>query len=174
MQNNLLGLGIPLERPDPSGKFGLQGGCALDFRFIYMRLLDHNSWTQQVNVAMTGLAQITGNRQMRASAERSVKEAKSVKALTTVGLIFIPLGYVAALFGMTAPFSPDGEKFGTTFAIAIPLVAVVLLSYYILNLGYDQSGMWSWNEFLKRLPFTSRHIRLRTGSVEPNRDVELN
>ena len=134
-----------------------------DFRFLHDQVMDLRHDVEMLNTAITGLASIAGNRQAFREQQlsldatrRSIREAKSARTLTLVGLIFIPLAYTASLFSMAEPYGPGNEKFGIYFAISLPLIAAVMLMYYILDLGYTGDGThWSFNNLVK-------HIRDRT------------
>lgn len=65
-----------------------------DFQFLYARFKDIRHRAEMLNSAVTGLASMSGNRQALQEQELSLREAKSTKALTLLGLIFIPLAYV--------------------------------------------------------------------------------
>lgn len=44
--------------------------------------------------------------------ERTIREAKSVKALTILGVVFVSLAYVATLFSMSDLYGPGEQFFG--------------------------------------------------------------
>ena len=122
--------GIPLEdRPDAAScavPSPLQqkstipwDDCTADFQVLRMRLADVRRRTELLNAAIMGLASISGNQQ-------ALREARGTKALTLVGLVFIPLAYTATLFSMTEPFDPGGERFWVYFAVSLPLILCVL------------------------------------------------
>ena len=71
------------------------------------------------------------------AAERSIREAKSVKALTILGIVFIRLAFVASLFSMSDPFRPGGRLFWMYFVVTLPLLRLIVLGYRILELGYS-------------------------------------
>lgn len=173
LENNLITLGIAFQNPDTSKPFTLEEGCAIDFRGAFRHLTRHYERIQKLNASMTGLAQIAGNEQSSIIARRSVREAKTVKALAIVGLIFIPLGYISTLFSMEGEYAPGGENFRQTWAVALPLVAIVVLSYYVLDLGYDFDGDWSWKTFRGNIPFVKRIYAWFRPNQAREDDVEM-
>jgi hypothetical protein len=91
LQDILTSFGISMQKPDVSRARSLSDDCSKDFQFIYMHLKKHYHRAEQLNIAMTGLAGIGGNKQasreqelMNAAAKRSVREAKSFKTLTII------------------------------------------------------------------------------------------
>ena len=94
-----------------------EGGIA-DFQFLRLRFKEISERAKALNGSIAALAGLTNNRQaMEAqelalkAAERLIREAKSVKALTVLGIVFIPLVFVASLFSMSDPFRPGGRLF---------------------------------------------------------------
>lgn len=130
-----------------------------DFQFLLMRFRELRHRTECLNAAVTGLAGITGNRQAYkeqqlalSTARRSIREAKSSKAVTLLGLIFIPLAYTSSVFSMTEPYGPGGDLFWQYFAASLPLILVVLAAYYVLDFGYTDDGTaWSMETFLRTM-----------------------
>ena len=99
MEDTLLSLGFPLE-----GKleaFSRQRAASWmdyekDFQYVYFRCKILKERADNLMSAMTGLASIAGNRQ-------NLEEAKRVKRLNLLALLFIPLAYTSNLFSMQAP-----------------------------------------------------------------------
>ncbi|KAL8418985.1 hypothetical protein RB594_002263 [Gaeumannomyces avenae] len=199
----MMQLGIPLEPPDlssppppppPAGPGG-GGGCqrrrdqelsrwldpTLDFQFLHLRFSELRRRVECLNGAVTGLASITGNRQAHreqqlalATARRSMREANRTKAVTLVGLVFIPLAYVSSLFSMTDPYAPGGQDFKLYWVVSLPLIVLVLGTYYVLDLGYtDDDGdegrgsTWSLRVFLAAMRVKLRwaHPRREGGAM---------
>ncbi|PKS05754.1 hypothetical protein jhhlp_007583 [Lomentospora prolificans] len=134
-------------RPDPSWQ-----DCEADFQFLLHRLRELRHRTASLNAAVTGLAGITGNRMSYKEQQRSIREAKSTKAITLIGLIFIPLAYTSSVFSMTEPYAPGQELFWVYFAASAPLILLVVLGYYILDYGYSAgSAAWSIYHVMSRL-----------------------
>ncbi|KAF5964082.1 hypothetical protein FBULB1_12985 [Fusarium bulbicola] len=103
-----------------------------DFQYIYMELRVLKTQADLLNESLTGLTGILGNK-------RSIREAKTVKTLTLVALIFIPLSFTSALFSMYDEFLPGRESFWGFWVVSLPLVMAVLVLATILDLGYDDN-----------------------------------
>jgi hypothetical protein len=154
LENILLILGIPLNDPDTSRTDRTWMDNTADFQFIYKRLKQQHIRAKELMSSMTGLASIAANRQVSIeqersieAARRSIRESKSAKALTFVGLIFIPLAYTASLLSMSDGFLPGSDQFWIYFGISIPLIIIVLLSFIMLDRGYDDEANWSLDHF---------------------------
>jgi len=126
LEEILVSLGIPLERPNPQGISSWQDVDA-DFQMLYHTSGYARRWAEEMNSAMTGLTGIAGNRQ-------GLREQGRARHLTGLGLVFVPLTYIATLFSMSTDVAPGGGRFWLYFAIAIPSVLVVLVAY--------QSATW--------------------------------
>ena len=118
-----------------------------DFQYIYQRLQKMKKKVDQMITSAMGLSNIVGSRQALSEARRSVKEAKSTKTLTVVGLVFIPLAYTCALFSMSDQFRPGSNGFWVYFAVSIPLVFLVFAGTFVIQLGYDDNAAWSFEKF---------------------------
>ncbi|KAH7330046.1 hypothetical protein BKA65DRAFT_527721 [Rhexocercosporidium sp. MPI-PUGE-AT-0058] len=104
-----------------------------DFTFILTRLKVLKSRCEVLLGSITALVGIAGNRQSLEETKRSIREAKNVKLLTLIGMIFIPLAFVCGLFSMNDRYLP-----------AVPVVIVMFLGAMMLSLGYDDDvGTWS-------------------------------
>jgi hypothetical protein len=109
-----------------------------------------------LNMSITGLAGMAGNRQASEeqklsleATKRSIQEARSAKTLTMFGLVFIPLAYTASLFSMADPYGPGKDEFGSYFIVSFPLVTCVIAAYYVVDFGYTQDGKsWSFNNLV--------------------------
>ena len=123
-----------------------------DYQYLYLRFKEISRRANSLNGSTAALAGLTNNRHaVKAqelaleATERSIREAKSVKALTILGLVFVPLAYVATLFSMSDSYGPGGELFWVYFVVAIPLTGLILLGYHTLELGYTGGGIqWSF------------------------------
>jgi hypothetical protein len=107
-----------------------------DFQFVRTRLNNVRHHVEGLSSAITALAGITGNRQAVADQELSLQEANSTKALTFLGLVFIPLAYTASLFSIADPYGPGGDRFWLYFAISFPLIFFVVVGYYLRDLVF--------------------------------------
>ena len=151
----MLQLRIPFENPALASTTTPGNAAALgnttdwkegtaDFQFLRLRFKEISERTNALNGSIAALAGLTNNRQaMEAqelalkAAERSIREAKSVKALSIIGIVFIPLAFVASLFSMSDPFRPGGRLFWMYFVVSVPLLGLIVLGYRILELGYS-------------------------------------
>jgi hypothetical protein len=134
---------------DDVGKTGGQSWTDLnhDYQTLHHKFTRLYVGVEHLNSSITGLVSIAGNRQALAdqklslaATERSIREARSTKALTSVGLVFIPLAYMSSLFSMSAPFGPGGSMFWLYFVVSLPLVAIVMGGYWVLDFGYSGEG----------------------------------
>lgn len=137
VEDAMLRCGIPLSDPHLSPVGADWSDSAIDFQMLRMRLRDVRRRAELLNAAITGLASVSGSQQ-------ALREARSTKALTLVGLVFIPLAYTATLFSMTEPFGPGEEMFWVYFAVAGPLVICVLGGYWVLNVVESVGVSWGW------------------------------
>ena len=142
LETIMLQLRIPFENPALNNT-GWKESIA-DFQFLRLRFREISERANALNGSIAALAGLTNNRQaMEAqelalkAAERSIREAKSVKALTIIGIVFIPLAFVASLFSMSDPFRPGERLFWMYFVISVPLLGLTVLGYRILEQGYS-------------------------------------
>jgi hypothetical protein len=122
-----------------------------DFQYIHYRLKVLKAYLDVVNNSITSLEGIAGNQQALREARRSVIEAKAIKILTVIGMIFIPLAYCNGLFSMNDQYLPGKSSFGIYWAVAVPLVVAEFLVAYFVNLGYDSEGGWDLATLLRTL-----------------------
>ena len=152
----MLQLRIPFENPNPNHMTGWRDSAA-DYQFLCLRFKEIGQRAHNLNGSTATLAGLTGNRQAfkaqelsLEATERSIREAKSVKALTIMGAVFIPLAYTAALFSMSDPYRPGGKLFWVYFVISLPLIGLIVLGYYTLELGYADDRMhWSFRTAIR-------------------------
>ena len=100
-----------------------------DFLYIYRRMQDLKERTEALSASLTSLISIQESKQ-------SLREAQSVKTLTTLGLVFVPLAFTSGMFSMSGSFQPGQEHFWVYFVVAIPLVVFVFAVVL---------GVRSWN-----------------------------
>ena len=131
----MIKLKVPFQDPD-----SIQGSALLnshvDFQFLWMRLKGLRHRAEQINAATSGLASIAGNRQANQEQQLSLQETQKTKALTLIGLIFIPLAYTATLFSMDERYMPGAALFWIYFIVSIPLICCVILGYFVLSRVY--------------------------------------
>ena len=158
LEANMLQLRIPFAEPDTSRVSGWDDVSA-DFQYLALRFRDLRLRAEMISHSRAGLASIAGNRQgfreqqlALQAAERSIREARSARALTFVGLVFIPLAYTASLFSMADPYALGKEGFWVYFAISVPLIIFVISAYHLLDLGYSLDGStWSVKNVWRRI-----------------------
>ena len=121
--------------------------CDQDFHVIHRKLIGLKRRSDALISSITGLAGILGNRQALKEASRSLHEAKSVKILTLLGMMFAPLFLTSGIFSMSEDFLPGATLFWIYIVVAIPLILLVFGVVYLINLGYDTDGEWSVKEF---------------------------
>jgi Mg2+ and Co2+ transporter CorA len=146
----MLKLGIDLQEP-VTKNISNWHEITTDFQFIRMQHHIVRHRVEQISTAMSGLAGIVGNRKAQQDQEISLRETQRTKALTLVGLIFIPLAYTAALFSMNERYTPGAPQFWIYFAVSAPLVIVVILTYYILDQAYDENCRWRPQQVIRFL-----------------------
>lgn len=159
MQGIMTQLQIPLSCCGSTATTPAWIDCAVDYQFLHKRFTDISQRAQALNGTVSTLAGFSSSHVAQRAqelaldaAERSVREARSAKALTMLGILFIPFAYVSSLLSMAEPFTPGGDKFWVYFAITIPLSFSVHLGYFVLNLGYTNNKLkWSLSTFLRNL-----------------------
>jgi CorA-like Mg2+ transporter protein len=147
IEATLLGLGIPWGDPSAT-KCEDWRTSKKDFQYISRRLVALRADYDRLTTAMVGLGGMTRNRQAVNEAAQSLREAKTVKALTFIAMLFIPLEWIAALFSMNGPFSPVGPHFWVYFAVSGPTVLLAFVINSLIQLGYDEKATWSFQTFL--------------------------
>jgi hypothetical protein len=161
VEDTLLSLGHPIEgiqfkrRPDWKD-------CSADFQYIYFRLNILKQRADTLMSSMTGLASIAGNRQ-------NLEEAKRVKRLNLLALLFIPLAYTSALFSMQDDYAPGRGKFWHYWASALGAVAVTLVATWVLDRSLNDAAQWSlkglkfWDDDESKHPSVSHLKKTKTG-----------
>ncbi|CAO2656561.1 Nn.00g053640.m01.CDS01 [Neocucurbitaria sp. VM-36] len=148
IEDTLLSLGYPLDgKLDASSKMRSTNwkDCEKDFNYVYFRLKILKERADNLMQAMTGLASIAGNRQ-------NLEEAKRVKRLNLLALLFIPLAYTSSLFSMQDNYAPNRNKFWVYWISAIGAVAITAAVTWILDNALDDEAQWTWRP-LKYLKF---------------------
>ena len=131
---------IPLSENEASSSWE---SCEKDFHVIYRKLRGMKARSDDLISSFTGLAGILGNRQALKEANRSLHEAKSVKILTLLGMLFLPLSFASGILSMNGDFLPGASLFWIYFAIAVPLIVFVFGVAFLVNMGYGVNGEWS-------------------------------
>ncbi|KAF4628820.1 hypothetical protein G7Y89_g9332 [Cudoniella acicularis] len=114
LEGIMLQLQIPLRIPTQGGIQSWKD-CAPDYPFLYARFVKIGLRVSGLNGSIATLASIVDNRHVFKTQELSLKvaedasrEAKSVKVLTILGMIFIPLSYIASIFKLG--YASDGMQ----------------------------------------------------------------
>ncbi|KAF2156612.1 hypothetical protein K461DRAFT_298658 [Myriangium duriaei CBS 260.36] len=142
-KNDLLGIMLQL-RIAPGqldlDRAGTLKPSATDFRFLHHRLTELSQVVSRVNGSIASLVSFTGSRSaLKAQelslqmADQSIRDANNIKALTILGLVFIPFSYTASLFSMADGYSPSGGSFWIYFAVSLPLTGLLVLGYFFLT-----------------------------------------
>lgn len=129
--------GIPLLPPDNTHHYNDADAIARDFHFLRASLREVRRRIELASSSITGLAGIAGNRQAIHEQTLSRQEATSMKALTVVGLVFLPLSFATSLFSMTGPYSFGEDKFWVYFAFSVPLCLLAFGIYFFFG------GSWA-------------------------------
>ncbi|ORY10460.1 hypothetical protein BCR34DRAFT_348303 [Clohesyomyces aquaticus] len=137
IEDIMLKLGIPFQEPDTSHMSMLSWSeSVVDFQFLRYQFHTLLHRAEQINGATLGLASMAGNRQGHQEQQRSLRESQRMRALTLVGLVFIPLAYTATLFSMNEKYMPGAGHFWIYFSVSVPLIIAVILGYLILDWAY--------------------------------------
>lgn len=160
----MLNLGIPMSRPERSLRTWDDDA---DFQYIYMRFNDCKGRTEVMINSITGLASMSGTRQALIEAQRSLRATKGGRTLSFIGLLFIPLAYVAGIFSMPGTFAPGSSDFGKYWEVAAPLALGIFLLATLLELGYDDAAKWSPSTFAEKSGYN--RMRGGGGSQKPGR-----
>lgn len=154
-QDDLSGIMVQLQVPRQSYPSSQRGGwqdSTADYQHLYHLFEDIGRRISGLSGAIAALANIVGNRAAfkgqdlaLQAAERAGREAKSLKALTTLGFIFIPLTYVASVFSMSSPYGPGGHLFWVYFVVSLTSLGAVIIGYLMLNFGQDEGNRARWS-----------------------------
>lgn len=139
IEDNLLSLGYALDgKMDAPSKLTTDRwkDCERDLQYVYFRLKILKERADNLTTSMTGLASIAGNRQ-------NLEEAKRVKRLNLLALLFIPLAYTSSLFSMQDNYAPNKKKFWVYWVSAIGAVAFTSMVTFILDRALDEEANWT-------------------------------
>jgi hypothetical protein len=134
IEDTLLSLGYPVDTLD-SGRRVDWTDCQKDFQYVYFRLKILKERADTLMQSMTGLASIAGNRQ-------NLEEAKRVKRLNLLALLFVPLAFTSSLFSMQDDYAPNKESFWVYWVSALSVVALTLIITWILDSALDEAAQW--------------------------------
>ena len=140
LESIMLQCRIPFSPPNAAAKAWYN--TEADFQFLHMTIKDVRRRGELLSSSITGLAGIARGRQAVEEQTLSRQEATSVKTLTFVGLVFIPLGFAAALCGIPAPYGPGNAQFRVYFILALPLSAITFVTYFVFGRSLARGGKW--------------------------------
>ena len=163
IEDTLLSLGYPIETLDSARRLDWRD-CQKDFQYIYFRLKILKERADTLMQSMTGLASIAGNRQ-------NLEEAKRVKRLNLLALLFVPLAYTSSLFSMQDDYAPNKGSFWVYWVCALSVVALTVITTWILDSALNDAAQWDvpfrkwWRKQrnLKTEPFKEKRERRGTG-----------
>lgn len=142
LEDALLSLGYPVsvifDNPTKLG-YTKWTDCEKDYQYAYLRLKILKERADNLTTSMTGLASIAGNRQ-------NLEEAKRVKRLNILALLFIPLAYTSSLFSMQDDYAPNHNKFWVYWVSAFGVVAFTSLITFFLDRALDEEANWNWKK----------------------------
>jgi hypothetical protein len=115
--------------------------CDEDFRYVNRRIVNLKKRIYESANGLIGIveaqksveAAIASTKATNAStvATRvSLSEAKAVRNLTIIGILFLPLGFTAGRLSLGQDFGPEQPRFWVYWAISIPLICVAFVSLY--------------------------------------------
>ncbi|KAL6867921.1 hypothetical protein J3F83DRAFT_765847 [Trichoderma novae-zelandiae] len=114
---------------------------AVDFRYLTARFGDIGRRGRALNSAVAALARLAGNRTSVRTAELSLqevergsREARTLKALTVLGILFLPLSFLASIFSMSERYLPGSPSFWVYLAISFPLLLFVIVVFLLVDL----------------------------------------
>ncbi|KAH8733044.1 hypothetical protein GQ44DRAFT_766108 [Phaeosphaeriaceae sp. PMI808] len=142
IEEALLSLGHPLDgKLDQSEKPGTcikewNADCERDLQYAYFRLRVLKERADNLTTSMTGLASIAGNRQ-------NLEEAKRVKRLNLLALLFIPLAYTSSLFSMQDNYAPNKPLFWVYWVTAIGVVFLTSCVTFVMDRALDDEANWT-------------------------------
>lgn len=138
--------------------------CMRDFRDINRNLVQLKGQCDSNISSLTGLAGIVNSRlqlndtkQSLEEAKRSFREARSLRTLSWLATIFIPLSFVSGILSMHDLYVPGVGRFSIYLSIAVPLVILVTAIIFVEGKGYDQAGVWLWKNILRNLARKTEH-----------------
>ena len=128
--------------------------CEKDFHVIHSKLRGMKTRSDISISSFTGLAGILEKRQALREASRSLHEARSLKILTLLGMLFLPLTFASGILSMNGNFSLGSSLFWVYLAIAIPFILCVPGVVFLVSMGYRVDGGWSlktWKDSLSAI-----------------------
>lgn len=166
IEDALLSLGYPLESPAQKEAEGMKDGrtirrkvfdwkdCEVDYQYAYLRLKVLKERADNLMTSMTGFASIAGNRQ-------SLDEAKRVKRLNLLALLFIPLAYTSSLFSMQDNYAPNKPQFWVYWVCAIGVVIFTSVVTWVLDRSLNDEAQFTFESFLELFGFSKKGASIK-------------
>ncbi|KAH6638418.1 hypothetical protein C7974DRAFT_160311 [Boeremia exigua] len=155
IEDALLSLGFPLVSPAQKAIKGARKkiydwkDCEIDYQYAYLRLQVLKERADNLMTSMTGFASIAGNRQ-------SLDEAKRVKRLNLLALLFIPLAYTSSLFSMQDNYAPNKPQFWVYWVCAIGVVIFTTVVTWVLDRSLNDEAQFTLDSFLEVLGWSNK------------------
>jgi hypothetical protein len=168
LEDTLLSLGYSLTTPDKFTNSKWED-CEVDYQYAYFRMKTLKERADNLMTSMTGLASIAGNHQ-------NLEEAKRVKRLNLLALLFIPLAYTSSLFSMQDEYMPNKSHFWVYWVCAIGVVIFTSVVTWVLDRALNDAAEWSLANFKKWPAWGQKHPRetlnrTKTGLWGPTRQT---
>lgn len=151
LEGIMLQLGIPFASRPHNGYIRSWTDSTADFQHLRLQYREIGQRVHALADTIATLANLAGNRavsrlaeQSLYEAERAGHEARSLKALTILGIVFLPLSFVATLLSMADAYLPGSPMFWLYFVLSLPLLGVVIIVYSGAELGYED-GHTQWS-----------------------------
>lgn len=104
----------------PSNCMTSVDNCDKDFQYVHRRMLNLKDRTRDLLSSVNGFMSVL-------EARRSLQEAKSVKMLTILGILFLPFAFTSGILSMGDNFAPGKSKFWVYWAVSGPFILLLFL-----------------------------------------------
>ncbi len=143
-------LGSPVQKEDRVAHRKIYDwkDCEIDYQYAYLRLQVLKERADNLMTSMTGFASIAGNRQ-------SLDEAKRVKRLNLLALLFIPLAYTSSLFSMQDNYAPNKPQFWVYWVCAIGVVIFTSVVTWVLDRSLNDEAQFTFESFMDVLGWSN-------------------
>ena len=91
-----------------------------DFVYIHKKLCALTKRCQRLSLSLTNVISVIQSRQ-------ASEEAHSLKILTLLGMLFVPLTFLSGIFSMSGDFLPGQSRFWVYIVVSIPAIIMVFL-----------------------------------------------
>ena len=121
--------------PDPEIKVpvAVNGYSSIndEFHYVHEKLINLRKRTQELNLLGGSLRDVLEAEDSSLPELWSRQEGRAVIALTFVGIVFLPLLFVAELFSMGQNFGPGELYFWVYWIVAIPSSCLLLMAWWL-------------------------------------------